>query len=428
MLSSGVKHIVVIGGGFAGLNFIKALANNKHYTITLVDKNNYNQFTPLVYQVATGFLEPSNISYPFRKFLRRRNNIRFHLGELKSISAKEHLVYLNNATLHYDYLVLAIGSVSNYFGNDVLKQNTIAMKTLTDALSMRNVLLQSLEEACNTNDDAQRKKLLTIVVAGGGPTGVEVSGMLGEMRKFIIQKDYPELKNAMGDIYIVDGAKTLLSQMGEQSQRDAMHTLEKLGVKIITNTFINSYDNDEVKLSNGNSIQTKNLIWAAGVTGNVIAGIPATAYGRGKRIIVDEYNHVAELDDVFAIGDNCLLTTDKKFPNGHPQLAQPAIQQGKHLAKNFIALAKEKAMEPFIYYDKGVMAIIGKNKAVVDLTKPKMHVKGFAALLIWLFIHIVSLIAFDNKLKTLYNWVIAYFTKDQSLRMVIKTDDETASK
>lgn len=424
MASPGIKHIVVIGGGFAGLNFIKILANDKHYTITLVDKNNYNQFTPLVYQVATGFLEASNISYPFRKFLRKRKNIRFHLGELKKISAAEHKVYLNNATLEYDYLVLAFGSISNFFGNDILKRNTIPMKTLTDALGMRNTLLQSLEEACNTTDETLRRKLLTIVVAGGGPTGVEVSGMLGEMRKNIIRKDYPELKNAMGDIYIVDGAKALLSQMSEQAQLDATKTLGKLGIKIITNTFINSYENDEVKLSSGNIIQTKNLIWAAGVTGNVIEGIPASAYGRGKRIMVDEFNRVAELDDVYAVGDNCLLTGDKKFPEGHAQLAQPAIQQGTHLAKNFKAIAKGKAPQPFAYYDKGVMAIIGKNRAVVDLEKPKMHVGGFPALLIWLFIHIASLIAFDNRLKTLYNWIIGYFTKDQSLRMVIKANDK----
>lgn len=425
MSSAGVKHIVVIGGGFAGLNFLKTLANSKYYTITLVDKNNYNQFTPLVYQVATGFLEPSNISYPFRKFLRKRKNIRFHLGELQQIDAAKHQVYLNNATLQYDYLVLAFGSISNFFSNDILKRNTIPMKTLTDALAMRNTLLQSLEEACNTNDETERRKLLTIVVAGGGPTGVEVSGMLGEMRKNIIQKDYPELTNAGGDIYIVDGAKALLSQMSIQAQLDATKTLERLGVKVITETFINSYENDEVKLSTGNTIQTKNLIWAAGVTGNVIEGIPASAYGRGKRIMVDEYNHVTGLDDVYAVGDNCLLAGDKKFPNGHAQLAQPAIQQGRHLAKNFKAMAKGETPQPFSYYDKGVMAIIGKNRAVVDLEKPKLHLKGFLALLIWLFIHIMSLIAFDNKLKTLYNWIIVYFTKDQSLRMVIKTNDKT---
>ena len=425
MTQSELKHIVIIGGGFAGFNFIKTLANNKNYTITLVDKNNYNQFTPLVYQVATGFLEPSNISYPFRKFLRKRSNIHFHLGELIKISAEEHKVYLNNAILEYDFLVLAFGSISNFFGNDVLKRNAIAMKTLADALSMRNALLQSLEEACNTDDETLRKKLLTIVVAGGGPTGVEVSGMLGEMRKDIIQKDYPELRNAMGNIYIVDGSKALLSQMSISSQHDTAKRLEKLGVKIILNTFINSFENDEVKLSNGETIQTKNMIWAAGVTGNLIEGIPAEAYSRSKRLIVDEYNRVKALDDVYAIGDNCLLTADNKFPNGHPQLAQPAIQQGRHLAKNFKAIAKGKCAQPFAYYDKGVMAIIGKNSAVADLTKPKMHVSGFLALLIWLFIHIVSLIAFDNKLKTLFNWVIAYFTKDQSLRMVIKTNDKT---
>ncbi|MEP6465871.1 MAG: NAD(P)/FAD-dependent oxidoreductase [Parafilimonas sp.] len=416
------KHIVVIGGGFAGLNFVKHLANNKYYNITLVDKNNYNHFTPLVYQVATGFLEPSNISYPFRKFFRNKKNLHFHFGELIKISTEEHTCYLNNAALKYDYLVIASGSVSNFFGDEIIKANAIALKTLSDALNMRNTLLQSLEAACRTNNEAERNKLLTVVIAGGGPTGVEVSGMLGEMKRNIIHKDYPELNNITGDIYIVDGSKALLNAMSLQSQNDAAKRLEKLGVKIILNTFITSFGDDEVKLSNSAIIKTKNLIWAAGVTGNLIDGIPAESYGQGKRLITDAYNRVIGFEDVFAVGDACLQKTDAAFPNGHPQLAQPAIQQGRHLAKIFKNIAEGKSLQPFKYNDKGVMAIIGKNRAVVDLTKPKLHVNGFPALLLWLFIHLISLIAYDNKWKTLYNWAIAYFTKDQSLRMVIKPE------
>ncbi|MBE7168985.1 MAG: NAD(P)/FAD-dependent oxidoreductase [Williamsia sp.] len=426
MILSQTKHIVVIGGGFAGLHFIRGIAGSKPYTVTLVDKNNYNQFTPLVYQVATGFLEPSNISYPFRKFLRKRTNIRFHLGELVKVSPEEHLAYLSNATIQYDYLVLAFGSVSNFFGNDKLRQHSIAMKTLTDALGMRNTLLQSLEQACSIHDEGLRSKLLTVVIAGGGPTGVEIAGMLGEMRNTIIQRDYPELKDSMGGIYLVDGSKAVLSQMSLRSQKDAAERLEKLGVKILVNTFITSFDHEEVVLSNGVHIQTSNLVWAAGVTCLPVEGIPSVSYGKNGRLIVDRYNKVCDVDDIYAIGDNCLETSDAGFPNGHPQLAQPAIQQGKRLADNFVMMANGQPLKPFLYHDKGVMAVIGKNRAVVDLAKPRLHLNGVPALLVWLFIHINFLIAYDNKLKTLFNWIVAYLTGDQSLRVVIDskhTDD-----
>ncbi|MEO8108788.1 MAG: NAD(P)/FAD-dependent oxidoreductase [Ginsengibacter sp.] len=416
------KHIVIIGGGFAGLNFIKQLANNKHYDITLVDKNNYNFFTPLVYQVATSFLEPSNISYPFRKLFRNKKNVHFHFGELIRISSLEKICYINNSSIKYDYLVFATGSVSNFFGNENIMRNAIPMKNLNDALGMRNALLQSLEAACRTNDEAEKIKLLTVVIAGGGPTGVELSGMLGEMKRSIIHKDYPELKNIAGDIYIIDGAKTLLSQMNKKSQENTHRILEKLNVKIILDAFVNDYNNDEVKLSNGIIIKTKNLVWAAGVTGKIIEGIPATSVGAGKRMITDEYNKVIGVEDIYAIGDACLQKTDERFPNGHPQLAQPAIQHGRWLAKNFKAMAAGKTLQPFLYNDKGVMAIIGKKKAVVDLAKPKIHLNGFPALLIWLFIHLLSLVSCGNKFKTLFNWIVAYFSKDQSLRMIIRPD------
>ncbi len=413
------KHIVLIGGGFAGLHFLKRLANNDSYAITLVDKNNYNQFTPLVYQVATGFLEPTNISYPFRKFLRRKKNVSFHLGELVRVSPADRRVFLNNATLEYDYLVLAFGSRSNFFGNAKLEQNAIAMKTVTDALNMRNALLQSLEGACNTRDEALRSALLTIVVAGGGPTGVEIAGMLGEMRNTIIERDYPELKNHMGEIYVIEGSGALLNQMSPQSQKEALERLEKLGVRIILGTMITSYDNDEVQLSNGAVIRTRSLIWAAGVTGRAVEGIPAISYGKNGRLMVDRYNKVCDVEDIYAIGDICLETSDVSFPNGHPQLAQPAIQQGTQLADNFKALALQRKLTAFLYHDKGVMAIIGKTRAVVDLPVPKLHLKGWLGLWVWLFIHINYLIAYDNKFKTLFNWIITYFTGDQSLRVVI---------
>lgn len=415
-----VKKIVIIGGGFAGINLAKKLENNRHYEVTLVDKNNYNYFTPLIYQVATSFLEPTNISYPFRKFFRNKKNIHFRLGEFLKVAPVTHTCYLNNGELVYDYLVFATGAATNYFGNENIQANAIPMKNLNDALRMRNRLLQTLEQASFTSDAATRKKLLTIVVAGGGPTGVEVAGMLGELRRNIIAKDYPELKAAGGDIYIVDGGKALLAQMSTQSHKDTLNALTKLNIKVVLNTQVTNFQNSVVALSNGQTIEAGNLIWAAGVIATVFDGIPATSFGKGRRLIADSYNKVIGVDDIYAIGDTCLQTADVHFPNGHPQLAQPAIQQGRHLAKNFEALAKGKALKPFVYFDKGTMAIIGRNKAVVDLATPAWHIKGFVALLIWLFIHLVSLIAYRNRMKTLYNWITAYFTKDQSLRVIIR--------
>jgi len=419
------KHIVVIGGGFAGLNFVKHLAKKNYYNITLVDKNNYNHFTPLVYQVATGFLDASNISYPFRKLFRNKN-IRFHLGELLSVSHEQSTCYLSNGEIKYDYLVFATGSISNFFGNINIQQYAIPMKTLNDALNMKNVLLQSLEAACNTNDVEERNKLLTVVVAGGGPTGVEVCGMLGEMKRCIIPKDYPELKEDNFDIYIVDGSPSLLNQMSEKSQRNAYSILVNLGVKIILQVTVHKFVDDEVELSNGIIIKTKNLVWAAGVTAAKIDGLPASSFGKGNRLVTNAYNRLLNVENIFAIGDACLQTADLHFPNGHPLLAQPAIQQGRHLARNFIAMANGHILKPFVYNDKGVMAIIGGRHAVVDLAKPKAHIKGFAALFIWLFIHLISLVAFDNKLKTVFNWLVSFLTKDQSLRMIIRPKTEQA--
>ena len=419
-LSDPIKQIVIIGGGFAGINLAKQLAKDKRYHITIVDKNNYYFFPPLIYQVATGFLETSSISYPFRKLFRKATNVHFRLGSLISVSTAKNICYLDNGELQYDYLVFATGAEPNYFGNENLKNNAIPMKTINDALQMRNTLLQNLEKAAITDDEGERKKLLTIVIAGGGPTGVEVAGMLAELRKYIMKRDYPELCSTPGDIYMVEGSDNLLLQMSEQSHRDAKNALVNLNVKIKLNTQVKDFINDTVYLSTGETIETKSLIWTAGVNAITFDGIPPSSIGKGKRMLVDAYNKVTGLDTVYAIGDACLQTTDSAFPAGHPQLAQVAIQQGKNLANNFHNLARNKAMHPFNYLDRGTMAIIGRNKAVVDLLRPTVHFKGFVALFIWLFIHLISLISYRNKMRTLYNWSIAYFTRDQSLRMIIR--------
>jgi len=418
--STNKEKILVIGGGFAGLNFAQQLFGNKAYDITLIDKNNYNYFTPLLYQVATSFLEPSSISYPFRKLFRNKG-IRFRLAELQKVDTTTQTVYLSDGELKYDHLVFATGTKTNFFGKESVQKNAISLKEIDDALSMRNELLRTLEKAVIEKDLVERKKLLTIVIAGGGPTGVEVAGMLAEMRKYILAKDYPELKGAEGDIYIVDGLPVLLAPMSDKSHKDAYDILAKLGVKIKLNAFVDNYENGQVKFVNGDVIDTRTFIWAAGVTGITFDGIPETSLGPGKRMVTDVYNRVKGFNNVWAIGDISYQQTDEVYPKGHPQLAQPAIQQGTTLGKNFRRLAKGQPMKPFKYFDRGDMAIIGRNHAVADLLKHKLHLRGFLALMSWLFIHVVSLVNYTNKIRTLYNWMVAYLTKDQSLRMIFRS-------
>ncbi|NRT14765.1 NADH dehydrogenase [Flavobacterium sp. 28A] len=415
-------EIVIIGGGFAGLNLAKELLNQKGIHVTLVDKNNYNFFPPLIYQVATAFLEPSSISYPFRKFFAGKKNLQFRLGKLQSVVPAENKIILHNGELHYDQLVFATGAETSYFGMENVKKNAIPMKTLNDAIEMRNTILKNLEKAAICKDIRKRRAYMTIVVAGGGPTGVEVSGMFAEMKKSIFLKEYPELATAASNIYLVDGGNALLAPMSKESQQDTYDALTGLGVVVKLNVQVVDYKDDTVFMSNGDTIQTKNLIWAAGVSAKVFEGIPTESYGRGKRMVTDAFNKVNATNNIYAIGDTCIQTTDTDFPNGHPQVAQVAIQQGINLAKNFKFMMDKKPFVPFKYNDKGSMAIIGKNKAVVDLPKPKMHFKGFFAWAIWLFVHLISLITYRNRIKTFYNWMIAYFASDQSLRMIIRPD------
>ena len=419
--------IVIIGGGFAGINLAKELTNEPNIQVTLIDKNNYNFFPPLIYQVATAYLEPSSISYPFRKFFAGKKNLKFRLAEVISVNPSENKVILDNGELFYDQLVFATGAETNYFGMDNVQKNAIPMKTLNDAIQMRNRLLQNMEQAVITKDIRERRKLLTVVVAGGGPTGVEVSGMLSEMRNGVLMKEYPELATAASNLYLVDGGSSLLSPMSEASQKDTYNALTKMGVVVKLNTRVTDYKDDVVYFADGETIATKNLIWAAGVWAKKFEGISPESYGRGRRMLTDGFNKVQFTKNIFAIGDTSLMTSDKNFPDGHPQVAQVAIQQGKNLAHNFVSMLKNKPLKAFEYYDKGSMAIIGKNKAVVDIPKPKMHFKGFFAWVVWLFIHLISLITYRNRLKTFYNWMVAYFAKDQSYRMIIRPEKITKS-
>lgn len=414
------KKIVIVGGGFAGISLARRLSNADEYYVTLVDKNNYNFFPPLLYQVATGFLEVSNISYPFRKLFQGRKNIRFRLGELQTIITAENKIVLSTGELEYDYLVLATGTESNFFGNENVRKYAVPMKTVDDALEMRNTLLLRTEQAAITTDPAECRKLTTIVIAGGGPTGVEIAGMLAEMRMNILEKDYPELKEEHIKIYLVDGAPVLLTPMSKESQQYAYDALVRMGVEVKLNKLVKDYVDDTVIFADGETIQTKLLFWTAGVTSKVFDGIPQESYGRGRRLLVDEYNKVQGLENIYAIGDTCLYTGDAEWPQGHPQLAQPALQQGRNLARNFKAMAKGDKLTPFSYNDKGSMAIIGRSKAAADIPSPKLHIKGFIAWVMWLFVHLFSLIHYRNRIKTMYNWTVAYFTKDQSLRMIIR--------
>lgn len=420
MINTELKRVVIVGGGFAGVNLAKELAKHNSYVITLVDKNNYNFFPPLLYQVATGYLETSNISYPFRKLFRGSNNFNFRMGTVIRVVQAENKLVLDTGDLHYDILVFATGTETNYFGMENVKKNSIPMKTVQDAIYMRNTLLERLEKATREPDPAIRKKLTTIVVAGGGPTGVEISGMFAEMKKLVIPKDYPELIGSNGEIYLVDGLKSVLAPMTEKSQKYTYDTLTHMGVKIKLDCMVKDFNNDVVEFSTGEAIEAKTLIWAAGVTASVFDGIEKESYGRGRRMLVDAYNKVEGTQNIYALGDTCLQTTDPAFPNGHPQVAQVAIQQGVNLGKNLKNVAEGKGLKPFVYHDKGSMAIIGRFKAVADLPKPKIHFNGFIAWMAWLFVHLVSLINFRNKVKTFYNWFVSYTTKDQSLRVIVK--------
>lgn len=411
--------IVIAGGGFAGMNLAKSLRDKPNIEVILVDKNNYHFFPPLLYQVATAFIEPSNISYPFRKMFQNSRNIRFVNGMLQYVDTTRNILHTDTCNLHYDVLVLATGTVTNFFGMEQVAERALPMKTIDDALLLRNQLLLNLEHATRTDDEEELQKLTTIVIAGGGPTGVEIAGMMAEMNRHIIAKDYPELSKHPRNIYLIDAAPTLLGPMSPKAQSEARKTLEHLGVHILLNTAVKDYRDQTVILSDGRELKTANLIWASGVQASPSPGLPKESIVRGGRIAVDAYNKVSGTENVYAIGDLCYQTTDPYYPNGHPQLAQVAIQQGKNLAKNLLGLASgENSVKVFRYKNKGSMAIISKFKAVVDL--PKGFFKGFLAWLTWLLIHIIPIAGFRNKIKLALNWFWSFISNDPTLRLIIR--------
>lgn len=416
--------IAIIGGGFAGLNLVKQLAGKEEFDVTLVDMNNYHLFPPLLYQVATGFLDISNIAYPFRKFFQGKKNIHFRLGTLQKVIPQQNKVLLSTGELAYDHLVIATGTRSNYFGLDNIQRAALPMKTADDAIDMRNYMLQRMEEIVVESEEVKNKKQFSLVITGGGPTGVEIAGMLAEMRKKVLYRDYPELKGLQPTIHLVDSAPALLSAMSVKSQQYTYETLRKMGVEVHLNTRVKDYADNKVIFTDGKVIETRILLWTAGVTGKVFDGLPQQSYGQGNRLLVDEYNKVMKTENIYAIGDTCLLTADKDFPEGHPQLAQVAIQQGKNLAANFSALTYRQPLTRFKYSDKGSLAIIGQNKAVADFPRLSLHLEGITAWLIWVFVHLFSLVAYRNRFMTFANWAVAFFTRDQALRMIIRPRPE----
>ena len=411
------KHIIIVGGGFAGINLIKCLKDDDRFLITLVDKNNYHFFPPLIYQVATSFIQASNISYPFRRLFSKYKNVNFHMGSLLKVDSENNVIETDTGNLTYDYLVLALGTESNFFGMENVQKCALPMKNIEEALYLRNHMLLNLEEAARNKDLKTAERLQNVVIAGGGPTGVELAGMLAEMGKYIAEKEYPEIKLGLSNLYLIDALPTLLSPMSKMAQQTSYETLKELGVKILLNVSVKDYVNNQVILSDGTIINTETLIWTSGVIGREVPGIPEEKIGKGRRILVDEYNRVEENKNIYALGDICLQLTDKLFPKGHPQLAQVAIQQARHLGKNIIRIEEGKELVPFTYNDKGSMAIISKFNAVVDL--PKFSFKGFFAWLTWLFIHIIPLVGFRSKIRLSLDWFRLFITNNPSIRLIL---------
>jgi len=418
------KHIVIIGGGFAGINLVKSIARNKNFRITLVDRNNYHFFPPLIYQVATAFIEPSHISYPFRKLFAKYDNVNYHMGSLKNIDTQTQKIETDTGEIPYDYLVVALGTETNFFGLENVEKCALPMKTIHEALYLKNHLLMSLEKAARNKNLHRAERLQNIVIAGGGPTGVELAGMIAEMGAYIAEKEYPEIELNLSHLYLVDALPTLLSPMSDAAKKTAYENLKKLGVNILLNVSVKDYADGNVILSDGKKIKTETLIWTSGVIGRKVPGIPETALGKGRRVLVDEYNRVVGFSNIYALGDICLHLSDKNFPKGHPQVAQVAIQQAKLAAKNIIRQENDETLQPFAYNDKGSMAIISKYKAVVDL--PKFSYTGFFAWLTWLFIHIIPLTGFRNKIRLAFEWFRLFITNNPSIRMILQPRKNTS--
>jgi NADH:ubiquinone reductase (H+-translocating) len=412
--------LVIIGGGFGGLRLARKLSNKPGFDITLIDRFNFHQFQPLFYQVATAGLDASNISFPLRKVFHNSRNVRFRMAEVKEIDAAKNKLITNIGEFDYDALVIATGADTNFFGNQNLQKHALPMKSTLEALQLRYRILQNFETAINTKDELAINQLMNIVVVGGGPTGVELSGAIADMKRFVLPKDYPEIDFSRMKIFLLEGTAKTLGTMSEKSSEESKRYLEKMGVTVLTNTLLKDYDGAKAVLQNGDAIDTRIVIWAAGIKGNIPGGIDKDLVARGNRITVDRQCRVTGYPNIFAIGDVAYMQ-EPAWPNGHPQVAPVAMQQAEMLANNLrrqeMKSGKEQLLE-FVYNDKGSMATVGRNLAVVDMPKPKLHFKGILAWMIWMSLHLMLILGVKNRFFVFCNWVYNYFTKDQNLRLI----------
>lgn len=416
-----IKHnqtrVVIVGCGLGGLKLATSLRKSG-YQVVIVDKNNYNQFPPLIYQVASGGLEPSNIAFPIRRIFQGYKNYYYRMAEVRGIDVKEKAIHTSVGTIHYNYLVLAMGGTTNYFGNKNIEYNTFPMKTVADGIALRNHILEMLERAVTEEDEKKRQKYLNFVIVGGGPSGVEIAGALAEMKKDIVPRDYPDLADRM-HIYLVNATSCLLSSMAPESSATAEKNLRQMGVHVRNNWLVTDYKDNLVMVNNGERIESSSVIWVSGIRANTIDGVPKDSLGHAGRLLCDRFNQVKGMDDVFVIGDQSLIEGDPDWKQGHPQLAQVALQQAANVAANIQRKERGEEMKPFIYKNLGTMATIGKNHAVAEIGKAKFG--GIIAWVLWLVVHLRSILGVKNKFFVLLNWVWNYFNYRQSLRLILRS-------
>jgi len=411
-----LKRVVVIGGGFAGLNFVKKL-KNKNVQVVVIDKNNFHQFQPLLYQVATSGIVPDSIAFPLRKQFKNYTNVFFRMGEVLKVESETKQLVTNIGTLNYDYLVLATGSDTNFFGMEDVQANSVGMKSLQEALDIRSMLLQRFEEAVVTSDEGLRDALTNFVVVGGGPAGVETVGAIAEFRRYIVPKDYPDLNASVMSIHLIESGNVLLNGMSASSSEKALRYLEAMGAKVHLGNRVISYDGTNIKTNTGLTFRARSVIWTAGVKGNTPDGIKDESYAEGRRLLVNEYSELIGHENVYAIGDIALMRTER-YPKGHPMVAPAAIQQGKLLAENLLHEMKGKAKKAFVYKDKGSLATIGKRKAVADIWGMKFG--GRLAWWVWSFVHLISISGFKNKVIVGLNWAWSYYSYDKGSRLIVR--------
>lgn len=411
------NRIVIVGAGFGGLALAQKLAKND-FQVVLIDKNNYHQFQPLFYQVAMAGLEPSSISFPLRKIFQNKPNVHIRITNVLKINTENNTIETELGELSYDYLVMAMGADTNFFGMQNIIDNAMPMKSVSEAIYLRNKVLQNLEDALTATDIDTREGLMNMVVVGTGPTGVEVSGTLAEMKRLILPKDYPELDFNLMKIYLFGSSPEVLEAMSDEASMKSKEYLESLGVIVRNGVRITDFDGKYAYTQSGEKIRTNNVVWAAGIKGNSIEGFSKEVYGGGNRIKVNAFNQVDGFQNIFAIGDIALMSGDPKFPNGHPQVAQPAIQQGELLAKNLLKIMRKEEPIGFQYKNLGSMATVGRHLAVIDL--PFWKFQGAFAWYVWMFVHLMAILGVKNKIMVFINWLWNYVTYDQSLRLIIK--------